>query len=176
MLDNNILNDKDYMYLIDKYINNKKVMKLKDIPHHDSNRLNHSLKVSYYSYKICKKLNLNYISAAKAGILHDLFFTRSINYSKAKDKIKLYANMHPEMALENAKKVTDLTPLEENIIISHMWPLSKYLPKYKESFILGSVDAVISTKEFASKLNYKLTYALGVYFIFICWFIFKSNV
>ena len=105
MLDNNILNDKDYMYLIDKYINNKKVMKLKDIPHHDSNRLNHSLKVSYYSYKICKKLNLNYISAAKAGILHDLFFTRSINYSKAKDKIKLYANMHPEMALENAKKV-----------------------------------------------------------------------
>ena len=92
MLDSSILNDKEYMRLIDKYINNNEVMRLKDIPHHDSNRLNHSLKVSYYSYKICKKLNLNYISAAKAGILHDLFFTRSANYNKAKDKPKLIRN------------------------------------------------------------------------------------
>ncbi len=176
MLKESIVQDENYMDIVKEYFNNADVQRLKNIPHHDSNRLNHSMKVSYYSYKICKKLHLNYISAAKAGILHDLFFTRSVNYDKAKDKIRLYSNIHPEMALENAKKITSLTPLEENIIISHMWPLSKHLPKYKESFILGSVDTVISTKEFTSKLNYKLTYALGVYFIFICYLIFKTNI
>ena len=175
MLDENILRDKEFMNLIREYFNNDDIQRLKNIPHHDSNRLNHSLKVAYYSYLACRKMNLNYISAAKSGILHDLFFNRTTDFSNLISKIKLY-NGHPVMALENAEKITNLTKLEKDIILSHMWPLSTHFPKYKESFILGAVDAVISTKEFISKFNYKLTYALGVYFIFLCYIIFKTNI
>ncbi len=175
MLDRDILQDECFMNLISKYFNHKDVQMLKNIPHHDSNRLNHSLKVAYYSYILCKKLNLNYVSAAKAGILHDLFFNRTTDFTNIIGKIKLY-NGHPVMALKNAEKITDLTKLEKDMILSHMWPLSTHYPKYKESLVLGSVDAVVSTKEFISKFNYKLTYAIGVYFIFICYIIFKTNI
>ena len=175
-MNKNIMQDADYVNIVSEFLSNPNIQKLKNIPHHDSNRFNHSLKVSYYSYKICKKLNLNYKSAAKAGILHDLYFNRTTDYKKIKDKIKLYTNAHPETALKNAKAITDLTELETDIIISHMWPLSTHFPKHKESLLLGTVDAVISTKEFVSKFNYKLSYVIGVYFIFLCCFVFKSNI
>lgn len=175
MLNKRILQDEEYMNIISEYYSNSEVQKLKDIPHHDSNRLNHSLKVSYYSYKLFKRLGFNYKSAAKAGILHDLFYKRTTDYIKIRDKIAIYNN-HPLISLENAKKITNLTELEEDMIISHMWPLSTRIPKCKESLLFGTVDACISTKEFLSKFGYKLSYSLGVYFILFCYVVFKSNI
>ena len=81
MLDKNILKDKEYYNFIDKYLNDEQVQCLKNIPHHDNNRLNHCLKVSYLSYKFCKEHNLNYESAAKAGLLHDFYFNRINDYN-----------------------------------------------------------------------------------------------
>ena len=33
----------------------------------------HLIKVSYKSYKIAKKLDLDYVSVARAGLLHDFY-------------------------------------------------------------------------------------------------------
>jgi len=169
-----ILNDKEYYNLVEKYYNNEKVQLMKEIPHHDSNRLNHCLKVSYLSYKVCKKLNLNYESVAKAGLLHDFYFERTTDRTTAEEKFKLYTNEHPEQAVFNAKTICDLTPLEENIIVSHMWPLSTHFPKYKESLVIGGVDKYLSLIEFQRKHAYQLSYVLGVYFLFITCFLFRS--
>ena len=62
MTKNTIFSDTEYTNLIEEYLSDELVQALKNIPHHDSNRLDHSLKVSYESYRICKKYNLNYLS------------------------------------------------------------------------------------------------------------------
>ena len=47
--------------------------KLKKCAHHGINRHNHSLRVSYYTYKITKFLHLNYKCATRGALLHDFF-------------------------------------------------------------------------------------------------------
>lgn len=173
MTDNKIFKDEAYERIISKYLCDEKVQSLKNIPHHDSNRLDHSLKVSYAAYKVCKRLNLNYESAAKAGLLHDLYFNTIAECKSINDKVSLFMNEHPEDALKNAKKLFYISPLEEDIIVSHMWPTSRHIPKHKESVVVSLVDKAYSFFEVGNKWNYSLKFTTGVYFIFIMYTIFK---
>ena len=66
---------------IDKYINHNKnnlyvqfeQTRLYNIEHHGISRMEHSIKISYYSYLIAKKLKMDYVSVARGGLLHDFF-------------------------------------------------------------------------------------------------------
>ena len=171
MLDDKKNNDVEYKKIIKPYLN-QRVASLRDIPHHDTNRFDHCVKVSYKSYKLCRMLGLNYESAAKAGLLHDLYFDRICECNTKKEKFKLFSNEHPKRALENAKEMFDITPLEENIILSHMWPTSIYVPKYKESFVVGLVDKIVSFSEVGKKGIEKASYGLNMAFLFIITFLF----
>ena len=69
-----ILKDKEYLMIIADLINQEKVQEMKQYrQHHKINCFEHCLFVSYNTYLICKKHHLDYISAARAGMLHDLF-------------------------------------------------------------------------------------------------------
>ena len=65
----------DYTILVEDILENEEFNKLDTIEHHGTSRLKHSKRVSYYSYKVCKSLHLDYIAAARAGLLHDFFFS-----------------------------------------------------------------------------------------------------
>ncbi len=168
-----IFNDKEFMDTIEPFLKEEKIQSLKNIPHHDSNRLEHSLKVSYSSYKWCKKMKLNFQSAAKAGLLHDLYYNRIEECTTVKDKFFLFTNEHPEDAVKNASEIFHLTSLEKDIIVSHMWPASKHMPKRKESFVVSLADKYYSFFEVGLKWNYNLSFMTGVFFIFIMYSIFN---
>ena len=161
------MQDKTFLSLINDILENEEFSKMSDIKHHDSNRLNHSLKVSYYSFKIAKKLRLNYSSVARAGLLHDFFLERTVDYTKIKDKVKLYTGGHPKMAVINAKRVFSINEIEEDIIRSHMFPIDVKIPKYAESWIVSSVDKIISIFEFSKKFSHKLNYATNFALLFL---------
>ncbi len=120
---------------------NQEVQKLGDFKHHIyTTRLQHSLNVSYYNYIICNFFNLNAVSAARAGMLHDMFYYNRKEYSRENGE-KSHSARHPEIAVENAKEHFYIDSLEEDIIEKHMWPMSiRQVPKYKESYIIGFVD------------------------------------
>ena len=95
----------EYIQIVEKLLSNRKFNKLKEeTHHHNSNRFNHSLDVSYKTYKICKKLGLDYESAARAALLHDFFFVDEFN-NKRERMLK-----HPYIALANAEKITEHAP------------------------------------------------------------------
>lgn len=173
MVDKNILADKEYIAIVSKYLKDEQVQSLLNIPHHDSNRLAHSIKVSYLSYNICKKHNWDFEGAAKAGLLHDFYFNRIEECGTVSDKVKLFMNNHPEDAVRNAEEKFYLSPLEKDIIVSHMWPASKHVPRHKESFVVSYADKVYSLKEVALKFRYSLNFMTGAYFIFVMYSIFK---
>lgn len=145
-------NDLNYDYIVKDILDNDEFKKLNTIEHHGTTRLDHSLKVSYYSYKVAKLLKLNYVSTARAGLLHDFFISE-----KGRDiKKKLVSTFtHPKKAKENANNIFNINEMEENIIASHMFPLYVELPKYAESWLVSLVDKMIGTKEMLSKLNRK---------------------
>lgn len=154
--------DREYSMIVKDIMDNEEFKKMAYIEHHNSNRMNHLIKVSYYSYVIAKKLKLKYKEVARAGLLHDFYFGRTVDHDKFKEKFKLYTHNHPKEALENAKKYFDINALEEDIIISHMFPIDIKIPKYFESWVVSGVDKVVATYEFYKKASKKLKYAVNL--------------
>ena len=42
----------------------------------------------------------------------------------------------------------NLSAIEEDIILKHMWPLTLRIPKYKESFLIMFLDKYVATQDF----------------------------
>ena len=71
--------DEEYVEIVADLLENEKLQKLDDITHHHyTTRLQHSIFVSYVSYRIAKRMNLNARSVARAGLLHDFFLENKI--------------------------------------------------------------------------------------------------
>lgn len=140
--------DKDYEFheIVKKLIDNETVQQMKKYrQHYETTCFDHCYTVSYYCYLICKRYNLDYISAARAGMLHDLFL-----YDwriKQPDRKGLHAYTHGKTACENACKIFDLNDKEKDMIINHMWPVTVNLPKSLEGFILTFVDKYCAISE-----------------------------
>ena len=74
--------DREYSQLVYHILINSEFNKIKSIEHHGVTRYEHSLKVSYYSYKIAKFLHLDYKDVARGGLLHDFFLSNEDRTSK----------------------------------------------------------------------------------------------
>jgi uncharacterized protein len=59
----------------------------------------------------------------------------------------LHGFIHPKLALKNAEENFQLSDLEKDIIVKHMWPLTVKFPKYKESYVVCLVDKYCSIQE-----------------------------
>lgn len=143
--------DHEYVELIKDLIECEQVQNLQSITqHHFSTRLEHSISVSYTSYKIAKKWNLNSRAIARAGLLHDFFQEDRAAFAQNYEG-QSHASYHPQIALKNAQELTELSELECDIITKHMWLASpacvRTLPKFKESYIVTMVDKYCATKE-----------------------------
>lgn len=117
---------------------------LKTIKHHRTTRYLHSIHVAYLVYKISKRLNLDYVSATRGAILHDFFIA-------TKDKYRGIYTAHPRLALLNAKQLFVVNAIEENIIISHMFPATLKLPSTKEAYLVNLTDNWCATLEFMTE-------------------------
>ena len=139
---------REFLEIIDDLLKNEQVNKMKKYRQHcDVSTYNHCKNVAYVSYAICKKLNLDYVSAARAGMLHDLFLYDWRDKRPHKKITDLHAFSHPKIALKNARKVTSLNEKEEDMILKHMWPLTIKLPKYKESYVITIADKYSAISE-----------------------------
>ena len=170
-IDVNVDGDKDYLVLVSDILRNEEFKKLENYVHHDSNRFQHSLNVSYHSYKISKKLNLDYRKIARAALLHDFFLVDNYSINKANRFMTLFS--HPREALNNSLKYYYLSDMERNIIASHMFPIGIDLPRYKESILVDLVDDYISIYEAFYAKQKEFSAALSFLFIFGVNFIFR---
>lgn len=158
------IKDKEYKKIIKKIMWNSNFKKLIDIKHHGISRMEHSLKISYYSYVIAKKLKMDYVSVARGGLLHDFFLNG--NERNLKDRF-FDTFRHPSFALSTTKNIFDINNLEENIIISHMFPIYLSIPKYKESILVNLVDKIVGLKEMVQGLYCMLAYKFKFTYVFM---------
>ncbi len=132
---------KEFLSIIADLLENDLVNQMRQYrQHYDVSTYEHCMNVSYISFKICKKLKLDYVSMARAAMLHDLFLYDWRDKKKHTKFTDLHAFSHPKIALKNAKKVTKLNEKEIDIIEKHMWPVTIRLPKYKESYVIVFAD------------------------------------
>ena len=141
-------------------IEKDKFQSLKGDPHHGITRYDHTLRVAKNTYKLSKKMKLDYVSATRGALLHDYFTDEDYRNTKG---FKKYS-MHPVIALNNAIREYELNPIEENVIVSHMYPMGKTKPNCKESWLVTGVDKSVAIYECA---RYKAKECLAFAFILI---------
>lgn len=146
--------DPEYLAIVQDLLDQPAVQRLSEFTqHHHSNRLQHSIAVSYDSYRIAKRMHLDYKSTARAGLLHDLFY---YDWRKTKFDLGTHAFIHPRVALRNAEKITKLNDKEKDIILKHMFGATLAVPKYMESLIVSLVDDYEAEHEFFSPFRKRI--------------------
>ncbi|MBQ7957620.1 MAG: HD domain-containing protein [Clostridia bacterium] len=142
--------DKEFFDCVRDYYYTQEFQSLdKSIQHGSITLIQHIKSVAYLSYRISKKLNLDFCKTARGALLHDLFY---YDWHDPDPSHRLHGYFHPGFALKNARELSaknnlELSEIEENIIYRHMFPLTVIPPKYKESLLVCLVDKYVATKE-----------------------------
>lgn len=137
------LENKEYMNIVRSILEHEEFLKRKEYPHHYNESVyDHVLRVSYDCYKIGKKLHLDYKALAIAGLLHDFYDKPWQSDFERKPFLQKHGFVHAEQARVNALKYFPKLMNDKigSMIKTHMFPLNKRLPKYKESWVLTLVD------------------------------------
>lgn len=151
----------DFERICEDILNNEKFKSLDNELHHGITRYEHSIHVAKLTYIMLKHYNSKNLEAAvRAALLHDFYNDSELTkYNKVERLSK-----HPYQALENAKKHFEINKMQEDIIVNHMFPSTKSLPKTKEGKIVSVADKLVAVYEMA---HYKTVMQLGVMLLFI---------
>ena len=149
----NILENENYKNLNPKYhltefseiihdiISNDTVQQMKNYRQHcNTSCFKHCMQVAYFTFIACKALKLDYVSATRAAMLHDLFLYDWRKKYRDTELPGLHAFVHPLIALKNANTIFSLNDKEKDVIAKHMWPVTFAFPRYKESYIVTIMD------------------------------------
>ena len=144
------------------------VMEMKRfIQHGDITTYDHCLHVAYRSFFLAKKFNfsIDEKSLVFGAMLHDFFLYDW--HIKNYERKRLHGFHHPKTALRNAENLHELSEIERDIIIKHMWPLTLKFPKYRESYLVTFSDKICSLMEIYSSQNknYFSVNSTGVFFL-----------
>lgn len=117
------------------------VLRMKLYPHHGTtNCYQHCINVAYYNYQWCRLFHLDARSAARGGMLHDLFLYDWHTHT-ARTGDHFHGLTHPAAAYKNAVKFFALNKIEKDIVLNHMWPVTLLkVPRTKEGWITTLTD------------------------------------
>jgi len=149
--------NEEFMLIAAPLLEHPMVARLSQYEHHrDKTRLEHVIEVAWLSFYWGKRLSLDCTAIVRGALLHDLFF-----YDWLHEGPRLHGFRHHNIALQNARKVTVLSPKEIDIIKKHMWPLTLIPPRYPESLLVCLVDTYCSIRDY---LNIKGELACGSWY------------
>lgn len=134
----------EYLAEVRQIFADQEFLSLSQYVHHQwTNRLMHSINVSYLSWMIAKKLKCDEKAAARAGLLHDFC---PYDFGKKTPTGEHQAFFHPKAAASNSIQRFELSQREVNAILTHMFPLGP-VPRNKEAWIITLADKICATME-----------------------------
>ena len=156
------IDNKEYKKIVKDILRNKNFKKLYNIEHHGISRWEHLNKVAYYSFRVAKKLKMDYRSVTRGALLHDFY----LDGDERSHKRKFFDTFsHPKKALYTSLENFSINDIEKNIIVSHMFPIYFSIPRYKESVLVNIVDKFIGIKEMFMEYHYTLKYQFNYLFV-----------
>ena len=133
-----------------RFLNDEKVQRMNDIQmHRGSSCYIHSFRVA----KLCVKKAARYKryslddlkNVLIASILHDYYL---YDWREHRELKKKHGRKHPLVACANAVRDFNISKEVQEIIKTHMWPLTpKLYPKTKEAKLVNRMDNHIAIRE-----------------------------
>ena len=116
------------------------------VQHSDVSCLEHCVCVAYLSLILGRAMGVNVRRATRGALLHDLFLY-DWHHHKRKG-FWPHGFTHPAQALQNARRYFELDPVEEDVILKHMWPLTlRHMPLTPEAAVVCLADKLCAVAE-----------------------------
>lgn len=148
--------------LFHELVNDQRVKQMDAfIQHGNVTCMEHCISVAYFSYAFCKKFHIKVDeeSLVRGAILHDYFL---YDWHIKDEPRKLHGFYHPIQALNNAENDFELTKIERDIIVNHMWPLTfLHVPRCRESVVVSMMDKLCSVCETYGWSQFQYNYKKG---------------
>lgn len=155
--------DTEYLHCVQDILDHRVFQSMDQfIQHGETTCKEHCIKVSYLSYCICRKKGWDYRSAARAGLLHDLFLYDWHTHARETGEY-FHGFTHPRVALRNAESHFELTDGEKKMILRHMWPLTPIPPTSGAGMAVTYADKFCSLAEVMSRLTVWIVCSLRPY-------------
>ena len=95
---NEYINDPEYMECVSDILSHPVFQSMDQYIQHGTTTCKcHCIQVSYLAYKWCKRFGGNWRSAARAGLLHDLFYTTGILMPEKQEIISMVLPIRAEL-------------------------------------------------------------------------------
>lgn len=117
------------------------------IQHGNKSTFTHVLHVSYLSFCLIRKyrLPLDERSVVRGAFLHDFYLYDW--HVRDENRKRFHGFHHAKTAHHNANENFSLNPVEKDIILKHMWPMTISPPRYREAYFVNLIDKIVSLKE-----------------------------
>ena len=138
---------KKYLSLCTDLLCDEKVKSMANYRHHKSITTHyHSVYVSFYVMRVCDKLHVSHErEIVRAALLHDFYLYEW--YTEKHEENHIF--YHPKESVKNIEAhFGALTPRQKNMVLSHMFPTSKVMPRYLGSWILTLTDKCCATADY----------------------------
>lgn len=117
------------------------------IQHGTVTTYDHCMSVAQTSFWLNRRLHIgaDEQSLVRGAFLHDFYL---YDWHDGAPERKIHGFTHPAAALRNAKARYPLNLREEQIILTHMWPLTlRQMPRCREAVLVSLADKCCSLKE-----------------------------
>lgn len=124
------------------------VLKMKNfIQHGKTSTYDHVMDVTRTAFYLARRLPFSFHekSVVRGAMLHDFYLYDW--HVRDPERKRFHGLHHHKTAHKNAMKHFRLSPVEEDIILTHMWPLTLKLPRYRESYLVTLADKWVSVKD-----------------------------
>ena len=140
--------------ILEKYDRNPEVQRMREFIQHGSvTTYQHCKNVVQVSFWLNRRLHLgaDETSLAVGAFLHDFYlydWHKKGTFHGLHRLFEMHGFSHPVSACVNARKVFQITQKEQNIIASHMWPLTfRHVPTCREAVIVCLADKYCAVVE-----------------------------
>lgn len=117
------------------------------VQHGSVSTYDHCIRVAQMSYLINRRLHIHSDerSLVRGAFLHDFYL---YDWHDHLESTRWHGFRHPAKALANAERCFSVNPIERNIIITHMWPLTlRAVPRCREAVIVCVADKLCGLQE-----------------------------
>ncbi len=138
--------DPGFEEIISDIISDPEYQKLKGFCHHNGiSRFDHCVRVARLCWYAARLFRLRVVDTVRGAMLHDFYLYRNDLYAPS-----THIRTHPQDSLDTASKRFALSDIEADIILCHMWPMTKKRPAYPESYIVNIADTLCAIFEYIS--------------------------
>ena len=152
------MDEKEFWRAVRDVVRSEEYRKMRSYRHHIKGSVyDHSIKTAWLCWQHHRRFGtkIDLDSFVRGALLHDYYLYDWHDFPHRRHRLS-HGFTHPARALQNAsEKYPDLTPMERDMILRHMFPLTPIPPRTKAGWLLCFYDKIAAVSDYFGENHWK---------------------